>query len=146
MSKGLSNNYRVWIESSTPGTYNLIKGQAGAKVSRSASSIDLTTKDDAGYGSSAPGTRSLTVTMSLKPNLPDANGWTRLETLAKAAAPAPFNIQIRKGGDAGGTGDVVFACSVYGNVDGDDYGLNSGVNMDVTFSAAAAPTTDTFAV
>jgi predicted secreted protein len=146
MAKGLANNYRVWLENATAGTYNLIKGQTGASISRSAGSVDLTTKDDGGYGSSAPGTRALTISMSLIPNLPDALGYTRLETLSNSATPAPFKIQVRKGGDAGGTTDVVFEGSVYGNIDTTDFALNAGVTTTHTFTGAGAPTTDVFQV
>jgi len=143
MAKKLGNDYTVWVESATAGTYNQIKGQQGATVNRNAASIDLTTKDDAGYGVSAPGLRDLSIDLDIIPNLPDANGYTRLETLCNAATIAPFNIQIRKGGAAGnGTTDVVFAGSVYGNLDSTGFAQNAGVTVKVKFTAAAAPTTD----
>jgi len=146
MSKGLGNNYLVWIESNTPGTYNVIKGQQGGKVNRNAADVDLSTKDDSGYGSSAPGLKAWSIDLDMIPNLPDANGYTRLETLSNANPLLPFNIQIRKNGTAGAAGDVVFAGSVYGNLDTSDFAQNAGVGVKVTLKGNGAPTTDTLAV
>jgi len=142
MAKKLGNDYLVWVESSTAGTYALVKGQQTVSISRDAASIDTTTKDDAGYGTSAPGLKSLKLSLDTIPNLPDASGYTRLETLCNASPQAPFNIQIRKGGATGGTSDVVFAGSVYGNISSTEFGQNDAVKAKVEFSAAAAPTTD----
>lgn len=142
MAKKLGNDYLVWVESSTAGTFNLIKGQQSVSISRDAASIDTTTKDDSGYGTSAPGLKSLKLSLDTIPNLPDASGYTRLETLCSANPQAPFNIQIRKGGAGGQTTDVVFAGLVYGNITSTEFGQNDAVKAKVEFSAAGAPTTD----
>jgi len=145
MAKRLGNDFLLWIESTTPGTYNLVKGQQSLSISRDAGSIDTTTKDDSGYGTSAPGLKSLKLSLDIIPNLPDATGYTRLETLANATPQAPFNIQVRKGGAAGQSSDVVFAGSVYGNISSTEFGQNDAVKAKLEFSAAAAPTTDVLA-
>lgn len=143
MAKRLGNDYLVWIESETAGTYNLVKGQQAVSISRDAGSIDTTTKDDAGYGTSAPGLKSLKLSLDTIPNLPDTTGFTRLESKCNATPQSPFNIQIRKGGPAGAMpADVVFAGSVYGNISSTEFGQNDAVKAKVEFSAAAAPTTD----
>ncbi|TCP33274.1 phage tail tube protein [Sphingomonas sp. BK235] len=142
MAKKLGNDYLLWIESATAGTFNVVKGQQNLSVSRDAGSIDTTSKDESGYGTSAPGLKSLKISLDMIPNLPDANGYTRLETLCNATPQAPFNIQIRKGASTGTNGDVVFAGSVYGNIDSTDFGQNEAVKAKIGFSAAAAPTTD----
>ncbi|QBE91906.1 hypothetical protein DRN02_007675 [Sphingomonas paucimobilis] len=142
MAKKLGNDYLLWVESSTAGSYNLVKGQQTLSISRDAGSIDTSTKDDAGYGTSAPGLKSLKISLDTIPNLPDANGYTRLESLCNVAPAVPFNIQIRKGGAAGGTSDVVFAGLVYGNLSSTEFGQNDAVKAKAEFSAAAAPTTD----
>jgi predicted secreted protein len=144
MTKKLSNDYRLWIESATPGTYNMIAGQQTLSINRAGGTIDTTTKDDYPYGSQAAGSRTVAIPYSLLPNLPDANGFTRLESLTNASVSTPFNIQIRKGGTTGnGTTDVVFQSSVYNtdfntNLDG-----NTPVKATGTLVNAAAPTTDT---
>lgn len=142
MGKKLGNDYMAWIETATPGQFVVIRGQQGMTINRSAGSVDLSTKDDGGYGSSAPGLRSLSVDLTLLPNLPDT-GYTRLETLANAATPAPLNIQIRKGGLAGLSADAVFAGSVYANLDSTGFDQNAGTPVKVTFTGNGAPTIDT---
>lgn len=142
MAKKLGNDYLLWVESATAGTYNLVKGQQSLSISRDAGSIDTSTKDDQGYGTSAPGLKSLKISLDMLPNLPDANGYTRLETLATATPAAPFNIQIRKGGAAATGADAVFAGSVYGNISSTEFGQNDAVKAKAEFTAAAAPTTD----
>lgn len=69
MAKKLGNDYRLWIEGSTPGTYAEIKGGTTLKISRQAGQIDTSTKDDFPYGSQAPGLRTLTIDGEIYPNL-----------------------------------------------------------------------------
>ena len=141
MAKKLGNDYRLWIESATPGTYNEIKGQTSTKVSRQAGTIDTSTKDDFPYGTQAPGLKSLTLDVELYPNLPDTTGFTLFETTAQGSAPRKF--QIRKNGSAGATGDAVFEASMYvGNFD-TDFGKNDVVKVTSQLTLAAAPTIDT---
>ena len=144
MAKKLGNDYRLWIESAVAGTYNEVKGQTTLKIGRQSGTIDTSTKDDFPYGTQAPGLKTLTIDVELYPNLPDANGYTRMETLA--AGTAPVNFQIRKGGSAGASpGDVVFAASMYiGNFD-TDMSKNDVVKCTTQLSPAASPTTDTLA-
>jgi hypothetical protein len=145
VGKKLGNDYRIWVESATPGTFNEIKGQVSTTINRSGGTIDTGSKSDFPYGTAAPGSRSLSIPFTIRPDLPDANGYTRLETLALAAVQAPFNIQIRKGGSAGSGTDVVFACSVYVTDFNTPMDQNSVVAVSGTFVAAAAPTTDVLA-
>lgn len=146
MGKKLANDYRLWIESSTPGTYNMIKGQQNLSVNESGGTIDTTTKDDFPYGTAAPGTRSVSISFSCLPDLPDANGWTRFEMLAGSATATAFKIQIRKGGASGATpADVVFEGSVYITEKNLSFDLNSAVPATGTFVSASAPTINTLA-
>lgn len=143
--KKLGNEYMVWVESAVAGTYNVIRGQQGVTINRSATEIDLETKDDAGYGASAFGNKKLSIDLGIIPSLPDAGGYTRLETLCNASPAAPFKVQIRKGGLTGVAADAVFEGLVYGNLDSTDFGQNAGVGVKAKFGAAAAPVTDTLA-
>jgi predicted secreted protein len=146
MAKKLGNDYLVWLESSTTaGTYNLVKGQQSVSISRDAGSIDTTTKDEAGYGTSAPGLKSLKISLDTIPNLPDATGYTALETACSAAPAVAFNIQIRKGGANGATADAVFQGLVYGNISSTEFGQNDAVKAKVEFTSAAAPVIDKLA-
>lgn len=139
----LGNNYKLYVESSTPGTFYPIAGQGNFSKSGSAANIDTTTKDDYPWGTTAPGTRSLTMTLAITPNLPDANGYSRLETLANANPPAAFNIQLRKSPFSGG--DVVFAAPVYALGIDQQFPQNDKVTSSVNFGLAGAPTVDTLA-
>jgi hypothetical protein len=146
VAKKLGNDYRLWIESATPGTYNEIKGNQDLSVSRDGGTIDTSAKSDFPYGTSAPGLRSLSIQSSFIPDLPDVNGYTRLETLANAASVTPINLQIRKGGSAGvSPGDVVLAGAFYATQFNHGKGQNAPVSANVTFVAASAPTTDVLA-
>ena len=144
--KGIGNNYYLWLETATPSTYALLKGQGNLKINRSSGSIDLSSKDNFPYALSAPGLRTLTISCDIKPDLPDANGYTRLETLCAASPQAPFNIQVRKGGLTGSGTDVVFAASMYGTLTGTDMSQNAPLSVTLDLSLAAAPTTDTLAI
>jgi predicted secreted protein len=141
----LGSDYLVWVESAVAGTYNYIRGQGTATINRGSSTIDTTSKDDGDYGTSAPGPRSLSVDLDIIPKLPDANGYTRLETLSNASPRTPFNIQIRKGGTTASGTDVVFQCSVYGNLDSTAFGQAAAGTVKTSLLAAAAPTVDTLA-
>lgn len=143
MGKKLGNDYRLWVESATPGTYNMLKGQLSMTQNGQAGTIDTTSKDDFPYGTSAPGTRSGSISCECIPDLPDANGFTRLESQANAATPTPFNVQIRKGGASGADpGDVVLEVSVYCGDFPKNYGMNDAVKANFTLTYAAAPTVD----
>ncbi|GAA4218628.1 hypothetical protein GCM10022253_19450 [Sphingomonas endophytica] len=145
MAKKLGNDYLVWVEGDQAGTYSLVKGQQTVSISRDAGSIDTTSKDESGYGTSAPGLKSLKISLDTIPNLPDASGYTRLETLCNTTPAAPFNIQIRKNGQTAVAADAVFAGSVYGNIASTEFGQNDAVKSKIEFSAAAAPTIDKLA-
>lgn len=144
MAKKLGNDYRIWIESSTPGTYGEIKGNQNLSISRSGQTIDTSTKSDFPYGTMAAGLRALSIQASFIPDLPDANGYGRLMAVVRASTLATIGIQIRKGGSSGADpGDVVFDCDMYATQDDNDLNQNAGVGAGVTFVAAAAPTVDT---
>ena len=145
MGKKLGNDYRLWIESAVAGTYNEIKGQQGIKVARQAGLIDMSSKDDGAYATQAPTMKSVTLDVEVYPNLPDANGFTRLESRALANPQVATLFQIRKGGSAGVTGDTVFQASLYiGNYDS-DFGKNDVVKATFQLSLEAAPTIDLLA-
>jgi hypothetical protein len=134
--KKQGNDYRLFVESATPGTYNEIKGQNDLSVSRSGGTIDTSTKDGGAYATSAPGQKSLSISFNLIPDLPDANGYTRFETLALATPQVAFNVQIK----AGAT--IVFTGSVYASECNTSFGQNDSVKCTGTLIAAAAPTVD----
>jgi predicted secreted protein len=140
MAKLLGNNYRLWVETATAGTYAYIKGQKGMSNARSANTIDTSTKDDGVYGTSTSGQFDWTLTLAGIPDLPDATGLTFVDSKYKAQVPWKF--QIRKGGQAGTTTDAVFEglCNIADL--SIDYGDNAPVGYSLKLTLAAAPTTD----
>lgn len=145
MSVKLGNDYRVWIESATPGTYNQIAGQQDLSVNRNGQTIDISSKNDFPYAAQAAGARTLNIALSGVADLPDANGYTRLETQANLTIATPFNIQVRKGGSTGSGSDVVFQGSMYATDFNQSMSRNDAVKYSVTLVASAAPTTDVLA-
>lgn len=146
MAKKLGNDYRIWVESATPGTYSEVKGNQQLSISRSGQTIDISTKDDFPYGAQAAGLKALSISATFIPTLPDTNGYERLQTLARGSTLSTVGVQIRKGGSTGATpADVVFTCSMYVTQDDTDMSQNAGVGASFTFVAAAAPTTDALA-
>lgn len=142
MAKRFGNDYRLWIESATPGTYNEIRGQTSTKVNRQSGTFDTSSKDDGAYGTEGQGQRKLSMDLEIYPNLPDATGYTRLETAANATPQVPINFQIRKNGSSGVSGDAVFQASMnIGNFD-TDFPKDGAVKATFQLSLAAAPTID----
>lgn len=137
--KRLGNNLRLQIESSTPGTYNEIAGQQNLSVNRAAGTIDTSTKDEFPYGSSRSGSRSISIPATFIPDLPDANGYDRLVTLANDASGDPFNIRII---DTGDSDAVVFECSVTVSDRNNSLDQNAAGGASCTFINATAPVTD----
>jgi predicted secreted protein len=82
VAKKLGIDYRLWIESATPGTYNMIKGNTTLSYEASGETVDTSSKDDYPWRTRAAGMRDLTVNFEIVPDLPDANGYTRFETQA----------------------------------------------------------------
>jgi predicted secreted protein len=140
MAKKLGNDYRLWIESTTPGTYNIIKGQQSLEYDRQANPIDTSTKDDFPYATSAPGLFNTSISLDGIADLPDATGFTRAESQFKLGAATKF--QIRKNGAAGVTGDAVFeaTCNILSMPI--SYGQNAPTTYKLTLGLASAPVTD----
>jgi predicted secreted protein len=134
MAKRLGNNCRLLIESAVAGTYNEIKGQQNLAVNRNAATIDTSTKDEFPWGSSAPGSRSLSIPATFIPDLPDANGYDRLRTLVSGTDP--FNVRIKDGAT------VVFEGSVYVTDRNNTLNQNAAGEASCTFVNASPPVTD----
>jgi len=144
MSQKLGNSYRLWIESGTPGTYNLVAGQQSLSYDRKSNTIDSSTKDNAPYGTTAPGLFDVSIKLDGIADLPDANGFTLAETNFKSQTSKKF--QIRKGGASGnGTTDVVFEalCNILSFPI--SYGQNDMVKYSLELGLATAPVTDALA-
>jgi len=138
MAKILGNDYRLFVESTTAGTYNQILGQGSLKVDRKAGSIDISDKNSAPYGLKAPGNIDVQVTCEGVVDLPDTTGLDRLDTIFKARNTV--NFQIRNGALA--PADSQFQCSMYIQDLSIDFGKDAAASYAITLTPAAAPTTD----
>jgi predicted secreted protein len=131
------NTYRFQVESTTPGTYNEVAGQQGMDLNGSAGTTDVSTKSSGAYALKRSNKRDVVVSLEGLADLPDANGFTRLETLMNANPQVPFNVRIVKLPST-----VVFAASVYGGSFSKGFPQDGNVSYSATFTLAAAPTTD----
>jgi predicted secreted protein len=143
MAKKLGNDYRLWIESSTPGTYNQILGQQSLSYSRTSNQIDISDKNNSPYALSAAGLFDVSISLEGLADLPDATGYTLLET--KFLAQTPWKFQIRKAGSSGVDADKVFAATLNILELSTSFGQNGAVSYSAKFGLSIAPTTDALA-
>jgi predicted secreted protein len=139
----LGNNYLLWVENATPGTFNYVKGQGTFNESRSPNKIDTSDKTTTGFNTSAYGNINWSATVDIRVNLPDANGYTRLETAFNAGAA--IKVELRKGGTAATATDAVFAASVLGTIQSRAFNKDGTVDVKIELSLASAPTADVLA-
>lgn len=139
-----SDNYRLWIgDGAGTEAFAELAGQKGMDISFGSSKVDQTVKSDS-YETARPGLLSVTLSVDLTPSLPDANGYTRLESQWKAKGAT--TLQIRKDGSAGdGSTDVVFAASMYVEGISDGFQPRTNATTKISFFLAAAPVTNTLA-
>jgi hypothetical protein len=126
MGRKYGNDYHLWVENATPAPTTASRARARCSVNRNGRRSTSRRRRTSPTPRRASGhARSLTISIEIMVDLPDANGYTRLETLANATSPTPFNVQVRKGGVAGTGSDVVFQGSVYiTDFNTDDSGQN----------------------
>jgi hypothetical protein len=141
MAKKLGNDYRLFVQSAVVGTFNQPAGQGNLTRDGSKTFTSNATKDQEGVDTQSPGLRSISLKQELTPDLPDANGYTRIETLDKSNAAEIY--QIRKKPFA--TADVVFECSMYTNLDNTSFNQGESLKCGLTLVPAAQPTVDTLA-
>jgi predicted secreted protein len=138
MAKKLGSDYRLYVQSATPATFNQPAGQGNLTINRSKAFTSSATKDTEGVDTQTPGLRTLSITQAIIPDLPDANGYTRMETLDKSNAAEVY--QVRKKPFA--TEDVVFECLMYTSLDNTGMEQGTSVSAGVTLQPAAQPTVD----
>lgn len=145
MAKKFGNDYRFWVKTTgeTP-EFVHVKGQTSTKVSRQGSEVDTSSKDDYPYGTSGGGTKKVTLTLQIFSDLPDT-GFETLEDASKSLTSEPIEVQIRKGGAAGGESDIVWHAIMNMTQFDTDYPLNGVVTCDFQLTLAAAPIVDKLA-
>ena len=136
------NNYRAFIESATAGTFNQIAGQRSLSYDTSLATYSTATKDSGAFDINGAGLLSLSLSVEVVPNLPDANGFTRCETLHNTRVNTA-RVQVRKSPFSGS--DIVFDAPIL--VTGIPKGapFNDTVSGPLTFALSGAPTVNTLA-
>jgi predicted secreted protein len=132
MAKLDANLYQCFIESSTPGTFNVIKGQRSSSVGASLNTYSIATKDSGGWDINGAGLLQADMSVELVPDLPDSTGYTRCETLF--AAKTATRVQWRFGST------VVFDAPVLITSINRDFPFNDAVGSQISFVLTGAPT------
>lgn len=135
MAKTLGPEIRLWVKAASGETYGMLKGETTLKFSEQSTGVPVGTKDDWPDDPELPGARKITITVEAIPDLPDATGYTRLETVA--ASRLPVSIQLRSGGMTGADpDDVVFEAPM--NVLNRDTDMNRGEAVKASFTLTLA--------
>jgi hypothetical protein len=137
MPKLNANDYRLFIESATPSTFNAVAGQISVSIDRGEVSFSTIDKASA-VETTGRAMRNYAVSCEYRPDLPDTNGHTRLETFFGTGNA--LNIQVRK--SPFGTGDSVYTASVRVSAMNTGAPLNDVSNITATLTALAAPSVD----
>lgn len=129
------DNYKLFVEGSTAGTLALLKGQRELSHDMALGNFSRSTKDSKTdiFGAGAIGH---TVTVAYLPDLPDADGATRIHT--RVAAHDTLRIQIRKAPFA--ATDVVYDCVKIASGYNAAYPFRDAVGRQLTLVPASPPT------
>ena len=133
MAKLSSNDYRVFID--TASVFSAVAGQISTTVDRGETSFSAIDKASV-VEVTGRAMRNYSLSLEYRPDLPDAAGHTRLETIF--ASGAATVIQVVKTG----TPTVVFACSMRVASMNTGSPLNDVNTVNVAFTPVAAPSTD----
>ena len=138
MAKKLGNDYRLFVQSTTPDQFNQPAGQGNLTKTGGKNFSSNATKDTEGYDTQQPGLKTLTLRQDLIPSLPDPTGYTRMETLDKSNATEIYQIRKKPFAEA----DVVFEALMYTGLDDTAFNQGESVKVGVTLTLAEAPTVD----
>jgi hypothetical protein len=101
----------LWVQSTVAGTFNAPKGQSDLSHPTSRATVETSDKQSYPHKTYNVTDMDRSISLTIKPDYPDANGAQRMETLYKSGAAEIY--QIRGGGPTGvDPGDVVFECSM----------------------------------
>lgn len=138
MPKLSANDYRLRVDSASPGTFSEVLGQTSVSIDRG--EVSFSTIDKAStVETSGRAMRNYSVTLEYRPDLPDANGHARLQAIYDSGAAT--QIQVVKTGAP----TVVFQCAM--RCTGLSLGspINDVNTITATFTPTAAPSVDTLA-
>jgi predicted secreted protein len=97
MGKEFGKNWRIAVgDGAGPEVFTEIAGEVSFDWSRSSKEIDTSSKDDGAYATIGYGRQSVSISVSGKLTLPDADGLERVAEVSKSATPQ-CNFKIMKG-------------------------------------------------
>jgi hypothetical protein len=132
------NDFRLFVGTGN-GSGAQPKGQGDLTIERGKAWSSNATKDQEGVDTQQPGLRTITVKQAIIPDLPDADGYERLEELDKTNEPEIFEIRKKPWADET---SVIFRCSMYVSLDSSGYGQGASVATPFTLVPAENPTVD----
>jgi hypothetical protein len=135
----LGNDNLAWFALTQAGTYYLPAGQQDGKLGFKLATFDASTKDGAGFAVKGAGNIDVSFTLGLLPLLPDANGYTAIETVCFTYPRTPLFIKVRRNGTAATDADTFFGAAFWVSSLDVDMAKNNAVMTPFAFDLAAPP-------
>lgn len=137
MALKLGNNYVVFVSATIGGTYALLAGQQNGSLGGTRATADASHKTSGGVALKVPGLIDVPVDLTFVAELPDATGYSVVETAFKAGTTV--GVAIRKAGATSVVGDNIFLCEMFVTALNVDFALNGVVGGSIKFEPAATP-------
>ncbi|MCU0892472.1 MAG: hypothetical protein MUE77_12210 [Sandarakinorhabdus sp.] len=136
------NDYMVWVAApATTPSFALMAGQQNLTFETSQQTADASSKTSGTVAIKLPTLREITIGVDFVADLPDAAGYTVVETAHKTQSRVL--VQVRKDGATGSApDDVIFQAEMWATNLSVNPGLNAALAGSVQFVLAATPTTD----
>lgn len=136
----LGNDYRAWFATTVGGIYYQPAGQQSGDLKFTKSTFGAETKDSGGYAVKGVSLIDVQFTLAVEPLLPDANGYTLIETAFFTYPGTQLFMKVRKGGDTATDADTIFAAPFWVTSLGAGFPMNNVVLTPFTFDLAGQPT------
>jgi len=137
MANRLGDDYKIYVESTTAGAFNVLEGQSSLSISSPQDLIDQTAKGDT-YKLRQPGRPDRTISAGGGLRLPDTTGVGRAYDLYVARTAARY--QIRRTPFSGS--DIVFDASMWTSNLERDLGDQQNATWSLQLTLNTAPTVD----
>lgn len=135
----LGNDYMAWVSAAQAGTYTLPAGQQDGTLSFSFNTFDASTKDSGGFSVKGAGLADVSFSLSVEPNLPDANGYTLIQNTALTYPRVPLFIKVRKNGIGATDADTIFGAAFWVTSIDVSMGKNAPLLTPFKFDLAVQP-------
>jgi hypothetical protein len=131
----------LWVQSAVAGTFNAPKGQSDLSHPTSRATVETSDKQSYPHKTYNVTDMDRSISLTIKPDYPDANGAQRMETLYKSGTAEIY--QIRGGGPTGeDPDDTVFECSMVITQFAKTHNKGELRSIAITLMPEGAPTVD----